>query len=69
MPLYDMRCSQCGREFTLMTSYEDRQKAVCPHCGATRLEQVYRPFAVGGGGQTSSGGTRCGSSGSGSHFG
>ncbi|MDI3280707.1 MAG: zinc ribbon domain-containing protein [Bacillota bacterium] len=54
MPLYDMRCRQCGKEFTIMASWQEKENATCPRCGSNQVEQLYRSFALGKG--TSGGG-------------
>jgi putative FmdB family regulatory protein len=46
MPLYDYICDQCGRSFELLV--RSTTIAACPHCGATRLQQlISAPIAPG----------------------
>jgi len=40
MPLYDYRCSSCGKRFEELHSIGDRHKAACPICGEPAHLQV-----------------------------
>ncbi|GBC91722.1 hypothetical protein HRbin15_00177 [bacterium HR15] len=41
MPLYEYRCQQCRRRFTLLLSVAERDEPqVCPHCGATQSRRL-----------------------------
>jgi putative FmdB family regulatory protein len=42
MPIYDFRCRECKKEFTLvlrLAEYEKRERA-CPHCQSKEVERV-----------------------------
>ena len=55
MPLYEYRCSQCRKEFTLLRRMDEATApAVCPACGSTETERLISACAIGG--NTSSGG-------------
>ncbi|MEN3002279.1 MAG: zinc ribbon domain-containing protein [Armatimonadota bacterium] len=41
MPLYEYRCMQCRRRFTLLLSIAERDQAhPCPHCGAAESRRL-----------------------------
>jgi len=46
MPVYDYRCQNCKKKFTLtMTvSEHDKSKVACPKCGSKKVEQQYGAF-------------------------
>lgn len=47
MPLFEFRCDDCSRRFTLlvgMTAEQNEQK--CPRCGGLRLRKLISRFAV-----------------------
>jgi putative FmdB family regulatory protein len=46
MPVYEYRCTQCNRKFTLtMTVSEHDKKSVkCPKCGSKKVEQQLAAF-------------------------
>lgn len=54
MPIYEFRCSNCGRKFeTLCRMGETGEGLECPHCGSRTLSRLVSAFRVAGG----SGGT------------
>ncbi len=67
MPIYEYRCPDCGTQFEEIRSSRDTSDVECPTCGAKKAERLLSGFAVGGGSGSSksSGGSSCGSSGSG----
>jgi len=41
MPLYEYRCQQCRRRFTLLLNIAERDAPqTCPHCGATQSQRL-----------------------------
>ncbi|HLR71648.1 MAG TPA: zinc ribbon domain-containing protein [Pseudogracilibacillus sp.] len=42
MPLFDLRCNECQKEFTKMTSYSKLAESKCPHCNSENHERVYK---------------------------
>jgi len=41
MPLYEYRCLECRRRFTLLLSIAERDKAqTCPYCGAAQSRRL-----------------------------
>ena len=42
------RCSACSHEFNLAGTYEDSEKAVCPSCGSSDVEELYVSFPTNG---------------------
>ncbi len=46
MPIYEYRCSACGkRSSTLLPSYSSPDPA-CPHCGKSELKRLVSTFAT-----------------------
>ncbi|PLV56214.1 transcriptional regulator [Thermotoga sp. SG1] len=62
MPTYTFRCKNCGKEYTIFTSYSKVEEVKCPHCGSKEKERVYKKvsFSVQGGSSSSSCGGSCG---------
>ena len=46
MPVYDYRCQNCKKKFTLhlTVSEHDKSKVACPKCGSKKVEQQYGSF-------------------------
>ncbi len=66
MPIYEFRCQECGKKFTVLVRMSEREKVKCPACESKNITQVISAcsFKVGG----SSGGS-CGSSSGSTGFG
>lgn len=45
MPLYDYRCSQCGRVTEVRHGFGETYAEPCPHCGGT-LRRVFNPAPI-----------------------
>jgi putative FmdB family regulatory protein len=45
MPLYEYRCSECGRQFEVLM--REGVTPVCPACHGERVEKQLSAFAVG----------------------
>lgn len=39
MPVYEYRCSSCGRIFEVLQNSDDNKARVCPHCSG-RAERI-----------------------------
>ncbi|MCS6816978.1 MAG: zinc ribbon domain-containing protein [Blastocatellia bacterium] len=41
MPVYEYRCTQCNRKFTVTMSIAEyeKKKVKCPKCGSRKVEQ------------------------------
>lgn len=47
MPIFEYRCSECGEVFDrLVRASDDRERAVCPACGATTATRLISAFAI-----------------------
>lgn len=62
MPIYDFKCEKCGHTFSVLTSYQERDKVVCPQCRSKDVHQLISACAVRTkGGCSTGGGTGTGS--------
>jgi len=43
MPVYDFKCEDCRKRFSLTMTVQDRTKGriKCPKCGSRKIEQQY----------------------------
>ncbi len=47
MPIYDYRCSECGRRFELIiASIESKPAEACPQCGSVDIVRMISRFRV-----------------------
>ncbi|MCS7149665.1 MAG: zinc ribbon domain-containing protein [Caldimicrobium sp.] len=47
MPIYEFKCSKCGRFFeTLCFSQEDEKEVKCPHCGSKEVKKELSSFTT-----------------------
>jgi len=47
MPIYEYRCSECGRRSSfLILNLKDPFSGVCSHCGSLKLERIMSRFAT-----------------------
>ena len=46
MPMYDYKCSDCGKESLLVLTLREREegKITCPSCKSTNMKQIYTSF-------------------------
>lgn len=42
MPLYEYRCSDCGKEFELRQKFSDEPATICPTCGGSIEKLISR---------------------------
>ncbi|MEW8957666.1 MAG: zinc ribbon domain-containing protein [Moorella sp. (in: firmicutes)] len=49
MPTYDFRCQECGERFTVKMSWQEKDKATCPACGSSKLQQLFTGITILGG--------------------
>lgn len=47
MPLFDLRCKNCGEQFTKIVSYEKLAETTCPHCSSKEHERIYKTSFTG----------------------
>ena len=45
MPLYDYRCTVCGKETEIRHGFNDTNAEPCPHCGGA-LVRVFNPAPI-----------------------
>ncbi len=46
MPIYEYRCEECNREFTLLQKMGATEKdTTCPHCGSSKVKKMLSAFA------------------------
>ena len=45
MPIYEYRCTECGRNFELLI-LKASQPIACPSCGTTSVERLLSTFAA-----------------------
>lgn len=46
MPLFDYRCTDCRKRFTLLVGVvAERQDEKCPHCGGANVSKLISRFA------------------------
>lgn len=45
MPLYDYKCSACGKSFEIRHGFNERHEAPCEACGG-RLVRVFNPAPI-----------------------
>jgi putative FmdB family regulatory protein len=53
MPTYDFLCTKCAQKFSLFLAIKDRDKALCPACGAGEVQQRFTGFLYNKGGKSS----------------
>lgn len=46
MPLYEFYCPECSREFELLLSHTQADRATCPECEHTPMERKLSLFAA-----------------------
>ncbi|MBI4483009.1 MAG: zinc ribbon domain-containing protein [Acidobacteria bacterium] len=46
MPVYDYKCKECGKKFTVTQTLKDydSKKTKCPKCGSRKVEQLVSAF-------------------------
>lgn len=45
MPLYDYRCTSCGKTTEVRHGFDEKHTAPCPHCGSA-LARVFNPAPI-----------------------
>ena len=66
MPLYEYRCSTCGRRFEVLRRVSQGSEGIaCPECGQANVEKQFSTFAgsISGGAGGGTGGGSCSPSG------
>jgi putative FmdB family regulatory protein len=46
MPIYEYRCSACGRRSTSLLKSFSAPDPACPHCGKSELQRLVSSFAT-----------------------
>jgi putative FmdB family regulatory protein len=46
MPIFEYRCANCNQVFEELRLSRSETRVECPHCGATRAEQLFSVFAT-----------------------
>lgn len=59
MPIYEYRCSKCGRTFEEISSISQSREVTCPACGSENTKRVLSAFSTTGCG-LSGGHSSCG---------
>lgn len=46
MPVYEFRCQECGKEFSVVLTLAEFEKGEvkCSHCGSEKVEQQWAAF-------------------------
>jgi putative FmdB family regulatory protein len=46
MPMYDYKCSDCGKESLLVLTLKEHERGevTCPCCGSKKMKQLYTSF-------------------------
>lgn len=65
MPIFDFKCRECGHKFDLIISVENKDKAICPQCGAENPQQLLSVFSTPRAVNPAAGCNGCSSAGSG----
>lgn len=42
MPLFDLQCKDCSKEFSKLVSYDALSKVKCPDCSSPNYNRIYR---------------------------
>ncbi len=59
MPLYEYRCSDCGKVQEFLETRSEAQPHACPSCGSQPMERIFSAFGVEVGRGASSGPSPC----------
>jgi len=48
MPLYDLHCTDCNRDFNIKASVADKmeKRILCPECGSNILDTIYKSVNI-----------------------
>jgi putative FmdB family regulatory protein len=47
MPIYEYRCSECGKKFEkLLLSISSTSQVECPRCGGRKVEKLFSLFGT-----------------------
>ncbi|MBN1503517.1 MAG: zinc ribbon domain-containing protein [Candidatus Eisenbacteria bacterium] len=52
MPIYEFKCSVCGKEFEKLCPVGKDRGVRCPECGASKTERLFSVFGVRSSGRT-----------------
>lgn len=49
MPIYEYRCTKCGKTFDLLRRFtQTDEDVICPECESEQVERILSGFATGG---------------------
>jgi putative FmdB family regulatory protein len=46
MPKYSFQCNQCGEDFTVNVSWQEKEQVRCPKCGSKDKKQDFSKVGV-----------------------
>lgn len=46
MPKYSFVCGDCGKEFIVQCSWQEKDQAQCPYCGSSQKRQIFSSVGV-----------------------
>ncbi|MGI6066973.1 MAG: FmdB family zinc ribbon protein [Bacillota bacterium] len=46
MPKHTFRCKKCQTEFTVNTSWEEKDQVPCPQCGSVDKDKIFKSVGV-----------------------
>lgn len=46
MPIYEFKCNECNKTFSVMTSFAGKKQAKCPHCSSSDLREVFDNYSL-----------------------
>ncbi|MGA1979667.1 MAG: zinc ribbon domain-containing protein [Sedimentisphaerales bacterium] len=46
MPIFEYKCSKCGRISEFLEPHDGKQPKVCPHCGSSKLTKQISVFSA-----------------------
>ena len=48
MPIYEFRCSNCGKQFEILVSIGNEKNVTCLDCGSNNVCKLVSTFGIGG---------------------
>jgi len=44
LPTYDLKCQDCGHEFSAFCKISEKDKQLCPKCSSNKLNTIFKSF-------------------------